>query len=322
MRRKGVATMGLTDQPDDSGLGRIGPIGRGLGERIHIEHLPKPKNSAGRDLPTAITVGIVLGALVILSIWIGPVAWYPTVAAAIGLATWETVTRLRERSFMLPRTFMIVAGQAMVWLSWPFGTAGVIAAFASSALILMFTRMFHHGVNQAPSNYLRDTAVGVFLLVWIPLLGSFAAMLSLLESWGVPGSFFIVTFMVCVVASDTGGYIAGVMFGSRPMAPAISPNKSWEGAAGSLIFGTIAGTLLVGLLLDEPWWIGSVLGIALVVCATLGDLVESQFKREIAIKDMSGLIPGHGGVMDRLDGMLPAAAVTWIVLAVLTSPGW
>lgn len=313
--------MGLTEKPDDSGLGRIGPIGRGVGERVQIEHLPKPKNSAGRDLPTAIAVGAILGALVILSVWLGPPAWYPLVAVAVAFAMWETISRLREHSFMLPRTGILAMGQAMVWLSWPFGPDGVLAAFTASVLILMFARLFHHGRHQAPTNYLRDTAVGIFILAWIPLFGSFAAMLSLLESWGVPGGYFIITFMMCVVASDTGGYVAGVMFGSRPMAPAISPKKSWEGALGSLIGGTMAGVLLVVLLLGEAWWIGAILGAALVVCATLGDLVESQFKREIGIKDMSELLPGHGGIMDRLDGMLPAAAATWLLLSLLTTAG-
>lgn len=279
----------------------------------------KPKNKAGRNLPAAIGVGAFLGLLVILSIWIGPIAWYPLVAAAIGLAMWEVITRLGEHSYDLPRVEMIIAGQAIVWLSWPFGATGALAGFAGAALLLMFGRLLHHGSSRAPANYLRDTSIGMFILVWIPLFGSFAAMLSLLSTWGKPGGYYILTFMVCVVASDTGGYIAGVLFGSKPMAPAISPKKSWEGALGSMIGGVTAGVLLAMLLLDEEWWVGVILGAALVVCATMGDLVESQFKREIGIKDMSGLLPGHGGLMDRIDGMLPSAAVSWIVLAALTA---
>jgi len=125
-----------------------------------------------------------------------------------------------------------------------------------------------------------------------------------------------------VVASDVGGYVAGVMFGSHPMAPAVSPNKSWEGFAGSIVFGIITGTLVVHFLIQGPWWMGIIMGIALVVCATMGDLVESQFKRELGIKDMSNLLPGHGGLMDRLDGMLPAAAATYALLnaAVIMNP--
>ena len=121
------------------------------------------------------------------------------------------------------------------------------------------------------------------------------------------------------VASDTGGYIAGVMFGSHPMAPSVSPKKSWEGFAGSIIFGIATGTLSFAFLLHHKPWLGALMGLGLVFCATLGDLVESQFKRELGIKDMSALLPGHGGLMDRLDGMLPSAMVTWVAMSFLAT---
>lgn len=277
-------------------------------------HAPKPKNKAGRDLPAATTTGVVLGALVIAAVMVGPVAWYPLVAVAVALAMWEVMTRLREGGYQQPRTLMIILGQAMLWLSVPYGTTGLVAGFAFTVLVVMFWGMFHQGRHNRPENYLRDTAVAIFVLAWIPLFGTFAAMISVISEGGVDGSRFIVAFMLCVVANDVGGYAAGVMFGSHPMAPAVSPNKSWEGFAGSLTAGVITGILVVALLIDGPWWMGVVLGIALVLCATMGDLVESQFKRELGIKDMSNLLPGHGGIMDRLDGMLPAAAVTYILL--------
>ena len=283
-----------------------------------LGHLPKPKNSAGRNLPAAIGVSALLGGLVLLAVWIGPVGWYPLVAAAVAVATWEVVMRLREHSYFIPRLPMLLLGQLMVWLSWPFGTTGLVAAYVTAVLFMMFGRLFYHGRSTPPQNYLRDTAVAIFVLTWIPLFASFAAMLSLIASAeGVWGGVYIVTFMLCVVASDTGGYIAGVMFGSRPMAPAVSPKKSWEGFAGSVIGGVVTGALTVSLLVGEVWWIGALMGLGLVVCATLGDLVESQFKRELGIKDMSALLPGHGGLMDRLDGMLPSAMVTWLVLSIV-----
>ena len=277
-------------------------------------HAPKPKNKAGRDLPAAITTGVVLGALVIAAVMVGPVAWYPLVAVAVALAMWEVMTRLREGGYQQPRTLMIILGQAMLWLSVPYGTTGLVAGFAFTVLVVMFWGMFHQGRHNRPENYLRDTAVAIFVLAWIPLFGTFAAMISVISEGGDDGSRFIVAFMLCVVANDVGGYAAGVMFGSHPMAPAVSPNKSWEGFGGSLTAGVTTGILVVALLIDGPWWMGVVLGIALVLCATMGDLVESQFKRELGIKDMSNLLPGHGGIMDRLDGMLPAAAVTYILL--------
>lgn len=275
---------------------------------------PTPKNDAGRNLPVAIATALVLGALVIAALLIGPYAWYPLVAVAVALAMWEVLTRLREVGYQQPRTLLIILGQIMLWASAPYGTAGLVTGFAFTVLFLMFYRLFHNGRQRTPENYLRDTAVGIFVLVWIPLFGSFAAMISLIDEGSLPASRFIAAFMLCVVASDVGGYAAGVMFGSHPMAPAISPNKSWEGFAGSVCFGVLTGIAVVHFLIQGPWWMGIILGIALVLCATMGDLVESQFKRELGIKDMSNLLPGHGGLMDRLDGMLPSASATYMLL--------
>lgn len=281
------------------------------------KRFPRPKNSAGRDLKAAIGVGALLGALVLIAVLVGPAAWYPLVAVAMALATWEVCTRLREGGYVLPRTLAILSGQAMIWASWPFGVTGLVAAYVVAVLGLMVGRLFHLGRHTPPQNYVRDTAVGIFVLTWIPMFGSFAAMLALIEGNGAAGGFYIVTFMLCVVASDTGGYITGVSFGSHPMAPAVSPKKSWEGFAGSVGFAMLAGALAVQFLLHEGWWWGVLLGLLLACCATLGDLVESQFKRELRIKDMSALLPGHGGMMDRIDGMLPAATVTWLILSLM-----
>lgn len=169
-----------------------------------VKRFPRPKNSAGRDLKAAVGVGVFLGALVLVAVFVGPLAWYPLVAAAIALATWEVCSRLRESGYVVPRTLMIIMGQAMVWLSWPFGTTGLVAAFVTAVLALMIGRLFHHGYKTPPRNYLRDTSVGIFVLTWIPMFGTFAAMLSLIEGNGIAGGFYIVTFMLCVVASDVG----------------------------------------------------------------------------------------------------------------------
>ncbi len=276
---------------------------------------PAKEINPGRNLPVAIGVSFLLGALVLLSVWIGPSAWYPLVSVAMAGAMWEVLTRLRERGIQLPKWRMVLLGQVIIWISWPLGAAGVLGAAAASALALMFSRLFRHGRHAPPQNYLRDTAYGLFVLTWIPVFGSFAAMISRLDSHEVAPGLYIITFMACVIASDTGGYTAGVLFGRRPMAPAISPSKTWEGAAGSAIGGALVGALTVHFLLEDHWWLGVILGLALVVSAIMGDLVESQFKREVGIKDMSQILPGHGGLMDRLDGMLPSAVVTWILLS-------
>ena len=281
--------------------------------------LPQPKNGPGRDLPAAIGVGVGLGALVVLAVWAGPLAWYAVVTVAVGGAMWEVLTRLRENSYYIPRTLLIILGQAMVWISWPLGAPGLVAVYVTAVLILMFGRLFHNGRHRPPINYLRDMSVGIFVLTWIPLFATFAAMLSLISSPVASGAASIMVFMLCVVASDTGGYVVGVMFGSHPMAPAVSPKKSWEGFCGSIAFGIIVGALSVHFLLHHSAWVGALMGLGLVICASLGDLVESQFKRELGIKDMSHILPGHGGLMDRLDGMLPSAMVTWVAMSFMAN---
>jgi phosphatidate cytidylyltransferase len=131
------------------------------------------------------------------------------------------------------------------------------------------------------------------------------------------GPWRVVAFIVATIASDIGGFVAGVLFGKHPMAPTISPKKSWEGFAGSLIVGIGAGIGTVVYGLDGHWWAGVVLGIAGVVFATLGDLSESLIKRDLGIKDMGDLLPGHGGLMDRLDSLIAVAPVAWLILHTL-----
>jgi phosphatidate cytidylyltransferase len=131
----------------------------------------------------------------------------------------------------------------------------------------------------------------------------------------------VLTFMIPVVASDIGGYAAGVVAGRHPMAPTISPKKSWEGFAGSVVFGTVGAVVMATQGLQAPVWVGLVLGVCLVAVATCGDLVESLIKRDLGIKDMSSFLPGHGGVMDRLDSLLLAAPVAWVIMYVLVPGG-
>jgi len=270
----------------------------------------KKPSRAGRDLPAAIAVGGGLGALVIVILLFAPTAWLAVVSGAIGIATWEVTKRLREADVLVPRLPLLVGGQAIIWLGWPYGTSGVLGAFAGTVVVTMLWRLFDHGLAAQPRNYLRDTAVAVFVAAWLPLLASFATLM-VLEDQGAQRVFCL---MIVCVSSDIGGYTAGVLFGKHPMVPAISPKKSWEGFAGSLLACIVAGVLTVMLMLDGPWWAGVLLGAVLVVTATAGDLIESQVKRDLGIKDMGTLLPGHGGIMDRLDSILPSAFVTWLIL--------
>jgi phosphatidate cytidylyltransferase len=275
---------------------------------------PAPaKSKAGRNLPAAMAVGLTLGISLVLILVFVPKVLIGVIAVAIAIATWEVTRRLREADVLVPRIPLLVGGQAIVWLSWPYGATGVAGAFAGTALVCMVWRLFDHGLRATPRNFLRDTSITVFVAAWVPLLASFATLLLLEDD----GAMKVLCFMIGVVCSDVGGYAAGVLFGKHPMVPAISPKKSWEGFAGSMLFSIIGGLLTVTLILDANSLIGVVLGVSLVIVATLGDLIESQIKRELGIKDMGTLLPGHGGIMDRLDSMLPSAFVSWVVLTAL-----
>jgi phosphatidate cytidylyltransferase len=267
---------------------------------------PSRPSRAGRDLRAAVAVGLVLGAAIIVSLLMLRQVYIGIVAVAVVVSSVELAGALRRGAgiqvSLLP---VLVGGQAMVWLSWPFGLRGLLVAFAITTLGCLAWR-FRLGVR----GYLRDVSASVFTAAYVPMFASFASMLTVPPD----GGFRALCFMIGVVASDTGGYACGVFLGRHPMAPKISPKKSWEGFAGSLVAGAIAGTLSVMLLLGGAWWQGVLFGVALVCSATLGDLMESVIKRDLGIKDMGNLLPGHGGLMDRMDSLLPSAVVAWLML--------
>ncbi|GGG07309.1 phosphatidate cytidylyltransferase [Rhodococcoides trifolii] len=278
----------------------------------HPEAVAKTSR-AGRDLPAAIAVGGSLGVMCIVVLVFVPKVFIGVAAVAVAIATWEVAKRLREGGIEVPRIPLIVGGQAVMWFAWPYGAMGAVTAFTATVLVMMVWQLLGRGLSAPPQNFLRDTAISVFVLAWLPLLGAFVTMLTLEDN----GGFRVLVLMIAVVCSDIGGYAAGVLFGRHPMAPAISPKKSWEGLGGSLLF-CIAGCLCtVTFMLHANPLIGVLLGILVVFSATLGDLIESQVKRDLKIKDMGTLLPGHGGIMDRLDSVLPSVFVTWVVLTAL-----
>ena len=274
---------------------------------------PKKASRAGRDLPAAIAVGVVLGAMAIGVLLFAPIGWLPVLAVAMPIATHEVVRRLREAGYALPLIPLLIGGQAMIWLTWPYGPAGLLGAYGGTIVVCMVWRLVGHGLSEQPVNYLRDISATVLLATWVPLFASFSALLIFQDRGGIR----TFTVIATVVFADIGGYVAGVLFGKHLMVPAISPKKSWEGLGGSLLFGITAAVLSVAFLMDKPVWVGVPLGLMLVITGVLGDLVESQVKRDLGIKDMGTLLPGHGGIMDRIDAMLPSAVVGWIVLTLL-----
>jgi phosphatidate cytidylyltransferase len=274
-----------------------------------VEQPTRRPSRAGRNLASAIAVGLVLGALILVPLLTVRQSFVGVLAATTAVATWELRDALRRGAGIeVPLPVLLVGGQAMIWLSWPFGLPGLALAFAVTALGCLVWRM-----RAGAAHYLRDVSAGLFTAVYVPLFCSFVVMLTVAPD----GVGRVLTFMLCVVASDVGGYAVGVFAGKHPMAPAISPKKSWEGFAGSLLAGTAAGAITLTLLLHGSWWEGALTGALLVVSATLGDLCESLVKRDLGIKDMGRLLPGHGGLMDRLDSMLPTAVVAYLVLGLL-----
>ena len=264
---------------------------------------------AGRDLGAAIAVGLALGAIILVPLLTVRQTFVGVLAAATAVATWELRGALRRGAGIeVPLPVLLVGGQAMIWLSWPFGLQGLALAFVATALGCLVWRM-----RAGAAHYLRDVSAGLFTAVYVPLFCSFVVMLTVAPD----GVGRVLTFMLCVVASDVGGYAVGVLAGRHPMAPTISPKKSWEGFAGSLVAGMATGAVALTLMLHGQWWEGALTGALLVVSATLGDLVESLVKRDLGVKDMGSLLPGHGGLMDRLDSMLPTAVVSFFVLGLL-----
>jgi phosphatidate cytidylyltransferase len=263
---------------------------------------------AGRNLPVAIGVGVVLAGVILLSLYVVKAAFVLLVAVAILVAVWELTRALASRGIAAPVVPVAVGAVAMIGGAYFGGPQALVVALALTVLGVVVWRL-----TDRPEGYLRDMTAGVFTAVYVPFLASFAVLLVV----PADGELRVTTFFLVTTCSDIGGYAAGVLFGRHPMAPAISPKKSWEGFVGSAVSCMAVAALSVTLLLGAAWWMGIALGAATVLTATLGDLGESMVKRDLGVKDMGHLLPGHGGIMDRLDSLLPSAPVAWLLLTVL-----
>jgi len=274
---------------------------------------PAPKRArTGRNLPAAIAVGLLLGGLAVLTLFTVKATFLLYVGIILGLALWELSHALRSRDIHLPLIPIAVGGVAMVTLAYWTQPKWSLAALGITGVAVLGWRL-----PGSPDGYVRDITAGMFTLLYMPLAAVFVALM-LTEP---DGSRRALIFVVLTVCSDTGGYLAGILFGKHPMAPAISPKKTWEGLGGSIVLCLAAGAIMVPSLLDGQVWQGLLLGLAAVAAATLGDLVESMIKRDLAIKDMGHLLPGHGGIMERLDSLLVMAPVIWLLLAVFIPNG-
>jgi phosphatidate cytidylyltransferase len=273
---------------------------------VHPERSFTPR--AGRNLWAAIAVGLAMGAAIVAALFTVRQIFIGMVALAVAISSWELAGALRRAGIGVALPPVLVGGQAMVWLAWPFGRDGILGAFMITVLACLVWRF-----PKGAAGYVRDVSASVFSTAYVAGCAAFATLLVVPTDGTARAS----CLMLAGVASDTGGYATGVLGGRHLMAPSISPKKSWEGFAGSLVAGTAAGALAVTLLLGGQLWQGMLFGAAMVVTATGGDLVESLIKRDLGVKDMGSVLPGHGGLMDRIDSLLPSAVVCWALLSLM-----
>ena len=282
-----------------------------------VEAAPR-KSRTGRDLPAAIAVGLALFGIVVATL-----VWWPpgfivllVVLTSLGaIEVHHALRRVGMTSVVLPVVIgnvAIIGGsyaaavlQPVTQIPWHVVLLGTIGG---SVLLALMWRMF-----KGAEGFAGDSAASLFIIGYIPLLASFVGLI-LAQPHGVAK---VVAVFLCITGSDTGGYAAGASLGRHPMAPTISPKKTWEGLAGSFVLAAVVSVLQFVLVMQEPWWHGVLLAIVVVIFGTAGDLIESMIKRDVGIKDMSSFLPGHGGVMDRLDSTLVAAPAAWLLFTLL-----
>ncbi|GAA4978332.1 phosphatidate cytidylyltransferase [Streptomyces hyderabadensis] len=275
---------------------------------------PSQKKSAGRDLGAAIGVGVGLGVVIIASLFVVKAVFVGVIAVAVVVGLWELTSRLQERKgIKAPLVPLAIGGAAMVVAGYARGAEGAWVAMALTALAVLVWRM-----TEPPEGYLKDVTAGLFAAFYVPFLATFVAMMLAADD----GAWRVLVFLILTVVSDTGAYAVGWRFGKKKLAPRISPGKTREGLVGAVAFAMAAGALCVQFLIDDgTWWQGLLLGLVVAISATLGDLGESMIKRDLGIKDMGTLLPGHGGIMDRLDSLLPTAPVVWLLLVIFVGSG-
>ncbi|WP_084361692.1 phosphatidate cytidylyltransferase [Herbiconiux solani] len=272
---------------------------------------------SGRNLVSAILIGVVLAGVMVLSLVVFKQIFMVLAVVLVAFGTLELATALRHAGIHVPRVASMIAGVALVPASYYLGAPGQWLVALGGMLLVALWRLVEAAVSRPRPTaraLLRDIGAGTFVQVYVSFLGSIAVFLVAKDG----GQWWVLSFIVTVVLVDVGAYASGLNFGKHPMAPTISPKKTWEGLAGAALAALIGGVLLAIFALHQPWWVGLIFGAVITFTATVGDLCESLLKRDIGIKDMSTWLPGHGGFLDRLDSILPSAAaayVLWVIFA-------
>ncbi|GAB2835972.1 phosphatidate cytidylyltransferase [Microbacterium insulae] len=265
------------------------------------------KQRTGRDLILAILIGVAAGAVLLGSLIFIKQLFLVFALAAVVLGVYEFSRALRASGRRVDAAPQIGAGVVLVlsgyfldvWLHW-------VVVFVAVAVVVtwrLLAQMVAHD-GRTYGKVLADVLIAGFIQLYVPFFASLCVVLLAQDR----GEWWVLSFIAVVVAADTGAYAAGLSFGRHPMAPRISPKKTWEGFAGAVAASALAGVLLAMFLLGLDWWMGVVIGVVILGTATVGDLGESMIKRDLGIKDMSSWLPGHGGVLDRLDSILPSTA--------------
>jgi len=262
---------------------------------------------AGRKLFTSLFIALVLLAIIFTSMALLPVAFALVVALAFAISIHELVGAYRGSGIYPPGPLLIISGLSLYAAAWWWGSEGVLTALPVVAIINLIWLL-----KKGPGEYASRASASLLTLLYLGLLPSFIFLLAR-DSDG----FALISVLVILVGvNDTFAYIAGVLLGRHKMAPLLSPKKSWEGFLGGLIATAVASAAAFHYLLERAWWVGALMGVVGVLAATFGDLIESALKRDFGVKDMSSFLPGHGGMLDRLDSATVTAPALWIFLEV------
>jgi phosphatidate cytidylyltransferase len=279
----------------------------------------KIEQRTGRNLVVAIGLGLVLGGGLLVSLILFKWLFMIFGATLLVLTSYELTTALRSAGRDVPRIPIFLSAVGIVPFAFFFHAEGLWLATLGAIVFVAIWRSIEMAIpsrRASGGDYFRDVLAGTMVIVYVLFLGGFTLVLT--GSDHPDGRWWTLGFLIVVVSTDTGAYASGLLFGKHPMAPRISPKKTWEGAAGSLLAATLAGVLVATFMLNEPWWVGIILGVTLALSATMGDLIESLIKRDLGIKDISSFLPGHGGFLDRLDSTLPSAAVAYALYLIFT----
>ncbi|MDA8270948.1 MAG: phosphatidate cytidylyltransferase [Actinomycetota bacterium] len=272
------------------------------------------RSNAKRPLYVRVATGIGLGAVVLLAFHFGAPTALAVVVIAIVLAVIEFYDTLRRAGFR-PAALLGIAGTVSLLITtYQKGANGIALVFASMVVASMLWYLV--GVIRGqPTLNIAATFLG---FLWIGGLGSFGA--AILRPQDFPhshGVAYLMGAIIATVANDTAAYFFGSWLGRHKLAPEISPTKSWEG----LIAGAVASVIVSALVVARiaPWTVtrAVILGIIVAIVAPLGDLSESMIKRDLHIKDMGKLLPGHGGMLDRIDGLLFVLPTVYYLLKIL-----